>query len=289
MKKTAVFLLAAAACLPASAQLHVYEGFDYAPGVDNLNGSNGGTGFTSAWLSNTGSPDISAGTMGYIDSFGRALLTGGNKAFFDAMDPNSIATATGSVSYRDINLAGVTAETLYFSVLGEQLTGDARATNFAFFAGATEAISVGHGTNTPAGGPFTWGAFTGGNGANGGYSTVSVFDPTFLVMRIDLNVGGGVNDRVRLYVNPSLDAEPAVADVDFSDRNAVASFSALTRVRPFSGGSNGTYAAAQSNWDELRIGGTYGDVTPIPEPASVAMLACAGLLLTRRPRRVATA
>jgi hypothetical protein len=169
-------------------------------------------------------------------------------------------------------------------------TGDARATNFAFFAGATEAVSVGHGTNTPAGGPFRWGTFTAGNGNNGAYSNVSIFDASFLVLRIDLNVDVSGNDRVRLYVNPMLDAEPAVADVDFSDRNVTTAFSALTRVRPFAGNSNNTLLASQADYDELRIGDTWSDVTPfIPEPTTgMAFAACSGLLLARR-RRGATA
>jgi hypothetical protein len=285
MKKIAYLLVGIAAAIPASAQLLVYEGFDYPAGADVLNGQNGGIGFTTAWTANTGSPNVSAGTMTYTDDNGLTLVTGGNRAYFDATDPNSVTAGTSSISFRDINLTAATGTTLYFSLLGEQLTGDARAINFAFFAGGTEAISIGHGTNTPAGGPFTWGAFTGGNGANGAYSTASIFDPAFVVMRIDLNVNGD-NDRVRLYLNPDLAAEPAVADVDFSDRNAVASFSALTRVRPFAGNSNGTFVASQADFDELRIGATYGSVTPfVPEPATASLLAAGGFLLARRRRQ----
>jgi hypothetical protein len=83
-----------------------------------------------------------------------------------------------------------------------------------------------------------------------------------------------------------LDAEPAVADVDFSDRNVTTAFSALTRIRPFAGNSNGTLLASQADYDELRIGDTWSDVTPfIPEPTTgLALAACTGLLLARRPR-----
>lgn len=284
MKPKCVLLaFAAFAASPAPAALLVYEGFDYAAAADGLNTQNGGLGFTTAWTFNAGSPDISAGTMSYTDALGRSLLTSGNRAYFDATNPSAVGTGTSSISFRNINLSGVTDTTLYFSLLGEQLTGDARAINFAFFS-ASEEISIGHGTNTPAGGPFTWGAFTDGNGNNGAYSSASIFDSTFVVMRIDLNVSG-VNDRVRLYVNPLLDAEPAVADVDFSNRDVVAAFSDLTRVRPFAGNSNATLVAAQADFDELRIGQAYADVTPVPEPASAMLTAFGAVLLASRRRQ----
>jgi len=286
MKKAFALLLCSIATtiVPASAQLLVYEGFNYPAAVDGLNGQNGGTGFLGAWTANAGSPDISLGSMTYTDSGGRTLLTSGNRAYMDATNPGSVTAGTNSISFRTFDLSSVLETTLYFSFLGEQLTGDARATNFAFFTATNEVVSVGHGTNTPAGGPFTWGAFTAGNGNNGAYSTVSIFDSAFLVLRIDLNVNG-INDRVRLYVNPSLDAEPAAANVDFSDRNVVAAFTELTRIRPFSGNSNGTLLAAQADYDELRIGKGYADVTPVPEPTSAALAAGGFLLLAARRRR----
>ncbi len=103
-------------------------------------------------------------------------------------------------------------------------------------------------------------------------------------MRIDLNVDG-FNDRVRLYVNPSLAGEPEAADVDFSDRDAVATLSELTRIRGLGGGSSGGFVASQAGYDEIRIGKSYGDVAlAIPEPTSTLLIACGGLLLSSRRR-----
>jgi uncharacterized protein (TIGR03382 family) len=53
------------------------------------------------------------------------------------------------------------------------------------------------------------------------------------------------------------------------------------------GGSNATQTASQAEFDELRLGLTYGDVTPVavPEPATAMLgVMSAGLLALRRRR-----
>jgi hypothetical protein len=50
--------------------------------------------------------------------------------------------------------------------------------------------------------------------------------------------------------------------------------------------SSGSDGAAQSaQVDELRFGESYGDVTPIPEPATMSLLALGGLGALLRRRR----
>lgn len=268
----------------ASATLYVYEPFDYTAGVDNLNGQNGGTGFDGAWASNGGSPDVQAGSLSYTDAGNRQLVQAGNKGFWDATSPTAVAAGVTSSSFRtvDVALNAVTGSTIYFSFMGQQTVNSQRAANFAIFAGTAEAVSVGHGTNFAP----NWAAFTGGNGANGAASTVSMLDSSLLVLRIDVNANGD-NERIRLYVNPPLNAEPGTAQVDFSDRNALAAVGDITRIRPLAGNSNGTLLAAPLLVDEIRIGDTWGDVTPhvvIPEPGTSALLGLAALRLFRRRR-----
>jgi hypothetical protein len=52
-------------------------------------------------------PDISLGTMTYTDGGGLNLLTTGNRAYFDSTNPSAVGTGTSSISFPNINLAGV--------------------------------------------------------------------------------------------------------------------------------------------------------------------------------------
>ncbi len=299
--KILITLLSLLACASqASAALLIYEGFDYAAGVNGMNGQNGGTGFTAAW--DNGNADVSAGSMGYTDSGGRALNTSGNRMFVDASGTQGTAGTT-IAQFRSIATAvdGAVGSTLYISLLGQQLSGAGRAMNFAFFTDVAnngiytsqERISVGHGTDAPtAAGPFTWGAFVFGGGNNGAlpqvigsnYSAASINDSTLIVLKIEVNASG-LDDRFSLFVNPSLNAEgvPAVTFL----RDSLVSLSEIDRIRPFAGGSNTTLAPAPSDFDELRIGTAWADVTPftlVPEPgaATMGLLALMGLMVRRR-------
>ena len=306
-------ILALSLAIPAGAQaaLLVYEGFDYAVGANAINASaNGGIGFGGAWDAPANSGDVIAGSMSYTDGGGRSLTTSGNTYFGDSTTLGAgTVGATSIANFRNmdatINAAALGgATTLYVSVMMQQTTGAGRATNFAIFTNVAnngiytsqERISFGHGTETPSAGlnPYTWGAFVFGNGNNGAlpqvigsnYSTVSMYNSTFAVLRIDINASG-LDERFRLYLNPSLDAEPGVAQVDFL-RDSLVSLNEIDRIRPFAGGSTATLGAAQTNLDEIRMGTAWGDVTPftpVPEPsAALLSLACVGLALVRRRR-----
>lgn len=285
----------------ASASLLIYEGFDYTAGANGLNSQNGGTGFTAAWGA-ADNADVSAGSMGYTDGGGRALTTSGNRLLVDA---SGVSPATGvTISpFRSVASAldTVTGNTVYISLLGQKLSGTGRAMNFAFFTDianngvytSQERISVGHGTNQPnAAGPFTWGAFVFGNGNNGAlpqvigsnYSTTSILDSAFVVLKIEANASG-LDERFSLFINPSLDAE-GVPVATFL-RDSLVSINEIDRIRPFAGGSNATLAPSPADFDELRIGTSWADVTPftlVPEPGAVTMglLALMGLLVRRR-------
>ncbi len=95
--------------------------------------------------------DILAPALSYTDGGGRTLITSGNMARMDG------STAGTAVNFRTIDssqYAGAT--TLYFSVLGQKIASgigtplDSRAVNLAIFAGTSERVSIGHGTNPPA-------------------------------------------------------------------------------------------------------------------------------------------
>jgi hypothetical protein len=279
------------------ATLFAYEGFDYPIAVDGLAAQNGGTGFTTAWDDVANDGEILASTLSYTDGGGRTLITSGNMAQMDG------STAGTSVNFRTIDSAQYSAaNTLYISMLGQKIPSglgtplDSRAVNMAVFAGTSERVGIGHGTNTPAGGfagEYRWGFFTNGNGNNGQvgdatfahYSSVNIQSPAFSVLKIELNANG-INERMTLFVNPSLDAEssnvPSAIVIDTRDMAAL--MSDLNRLRPFGGNQNAN-GAGILNLDELRVGSTWEDVTPfIPEPSTAALSGLAGLVLLRRRR-----
>lgn len=289
----------------AHATLVAYEGFDYVIAPDGLGGQAGGTGFVGGWDNVANDGEILAPTLSYTDGGGRTLVTSGNMARMDG------STVGNSVNFRtiDTSLYGG-ASTVYISFLGQKLPSgigtplDSRAVNLAVFAPAAgggvtgERLSVGHGTNSPAGGfngEYRWGHFTGGNGANGQvgdasnlhYSGFNIMDSVLVVLRIDINPAelGGVNDRSTLYINPSLDAEPGTSSAIVIDTRDI--YSAVTdigRLRPFAGNQNANGTGIM-NLDEIRIGTTWGDVTPfIPEPGTAALAGLASLALLRRRR-----
>jgi hypothetical protein len=123
-------------------------------------------------------------------------------------------------------------------------------------------------------------------------------------------------DKLVIWMNPNLNAEPNEADADvvldlaqvesrvadivaaggvaqpYNQLNDANMFS-FDRIRLFAGNASGNRAAADWLIDELRVGETYGDVTPIagplalesiPEPGTLllAMVAISGLAVRRR-------
>lgn len=100
-------------------------------------------------------------------------------------------------------------------------------------------------------------------------------------------------DKLVIWMNPDLSAEPSEADADvvldfadveqraqdindaggaamaYRDLND-ANILSFDRIRFFAGNPSGARAAADWLIDELRIGETYADVTPIAAPAAVA-------------------
>ena len=86
-----------------------------------------------------------------------------------------------------------------------------------------------------------------------------------LVVRFDFTAG---NDTFRLYVNPTPGGtEPSVADATKTNLD----------LATFIGVSISTGAAATWSVDEMRVGNTFADVTPVPEPGSIGFTLVGGL------------
>lgn len=106
-----------------------------------------------------------------------------------------------------------------------------------------------------------------------------------IVFKLEMNAGRTVGANVyeigSLFVNPLIgQSEPGVAPIAQMEVN-------LPRLNTigFTSGFSGT----EFIFDELRIGSTYADVTPVPEPTSLLLLSTAGAVLagSRRRRKAA--
>src|SRR2546430_10811842 len=219
------------------------------------------------------------------------------------MDPTTVGapdgTAVSIAPNRNVNTALFASITtpLYISFLGQQTAGALRDVPVSVFAatngtyGTQERLSIGHGNPSAAGatdGNTNWGAYADAVGQQGAYSTTPASTLSLVVVRVDLNVSGAL-DQFRVYVNPLLGTEPAIADAQSSAYDFLTDFNEINRVRMRAGGSSSSttglnLGASQLQVDEIRIGTTYADVTPTPEPSAVAGVIGVSLLAARRRR-----
>lgn len=108
--------------------------------------------------------------------------------------------------------------------------------------------------------------------------------PTLLVYRLSFTPAG---DTIDLFVNPTPGgALPATPDATFAIPET--SFAdTFTSIR-LQSGEGGVGSATPFSFDELRGGGSFADVAPVPEPAALGLLGAAALLALRRRRAAIT-
>src|SRR5215213_8306937 len=99
-----------------SAALIAFDSFDYAAGTDNLNGNNGGNGFTAGWSGTAGIQEVRSPGSSYPN-----LVAFGNKAFISASNQNSRILSAGN--------PGVGDSTVWLSFIGQRVG----ANNIRFF------------------------------------------------------------------------------------------------------------------------------------------------------------
>lgn len=257
----------------ARADLIAYDGFDDPPGTP-LVGQAGGTGFSTAWA------------------------PGG----FNAPISNNFNVAPGSLAFGDLrtsgqhvstdvtaNIAGVTrtlsqrfgpGSTFYLSVLlrPEGTVGDGI---FGGFFGLYLDSASANDPDLFLGKPGNRDQYVLENRGGGGqsvsnYSAVSD-QTTLLVLKGELVNG---NDTFTLWINRPLGGpDPSSFDARKTDID-IGSFQSLV-----------LYSTGAFSVDEIRIGTTYADVTPlataVPEPSSLALAALGGglMIALRRARR----
>ena len=165
----------------------------------------------------------------------------------------------------------VDSGSLYFSFTIQRLTDSIRTINFALFAGTVEKFGFGQ-YATAAVAATSEGnlaaVFLNTNPGNlvigsSGVTPIPMGTgvPHQVIIRIDFDTSG-INDRVRVYVDPSSVADENALTPYVDNENF--DMGAITTLRPFSGGATTTpvaLAAGSGTFDEIRVGATFSSVT----------------------------
>ena len=284
--KGVLLCLAPFAAVSLDAQIIAEDSFDYTVGDtlagDSLDGGQGwgaaATESSSDWALNSGREDgtVISGSLSYSDGT-NSLVTGGNAVTGsptsqDAVDVqrNLDSDVTSgdfwfSALMRTDNTA--TVNTLIFA--DDQTTGDP---GIVVTVGSDISIDGAGGTSSTGGTPL---------------ATASA-NTTYFVVGNYRKVSGGPNDEFELWVNPDLGGASPVNAVG-NDTATITSSEIVNTGNPLNnarwrvtGNTSGS-----ADLDEVRIGRTFGDVAPIPEPGAFALLAGLtglGMVMLRRRR-----
>jgi hypothetical protein len=261
------------ACLintAAYATLTAYDGFNYGPAGSDLQGNNGGFGFSSGWTAGGfnasihNNYDIASGSLGF-----GSLLTSGNSVVTSPV--TAISGLTRSLS-SPLGAAGTTAY-LSFLIEPRGVLNDGVFNGFfgVVFESATEPEVF---AGKPGAGTLNEYVIEDRGGAGqfpSGVSTV-INQTALLVIKAEF---GLLSDTFTMYVNPTPGgAEPLSGTVKIGNIDTIVGLTLY---------STGGHAI-----DELRLGETFADVTPtsrnVPEtgPGMFGFAAVLGLLIIGR-------
>lgn len=257
--------------------LSVYEGFDYSdPAGTSLSGLNGGTGWDAAFPAPSGTANLQPGlsypglsTVGLATQWSPNVNFGAGRAWDTATAPpangtywfSALVQANG-IAQGNFNWMYSTLSTNGQNGVGFRLSNVGGSANFRAISGNND------GTSNPQAG-----------------STFAVGSTHLIVGRLVLDSSSG--SVLRLWVNPDLASTPTELSPDTAELAISAADTATLRPsitgRAF--GTGGADPAANNlRYDEIRIGTTFADVVPVPEPASgvFALVGMLGLVLRRR-------
>ncbi len=270
MKSLTPLLAAGVACLlvqNAQATLLYSEGFVYPTGALSGNDS---------WLGGATGLTVGSGNLTYSgldDLGGNELLDSQGTAGTMTVNFSASPITSGSIYYSFLIQASSlpTGNNYLTSLLPVGGTPNGGTDPLAFYvgqqtAGSTYKIGIRH-AGLGSGATYTTGAW-----ATVGTINLVVVKYTF--------VAGTGNDTLSLYVNPTPGGtEPLTPDVSLT---AAGTDAASLQTMGFKAQGNAT----TGNWvfDTLRIGDTWGDVTPstVPEPSTFALAGLGFALIAAR-------
>jgi hypothetical protein len=222
--------------------LYVYEDFNYTTGT--ISGDNGGTGFSNAWGINAGggTATVTAGSLAYA-SGANSLATNGNK--FQLYDVNDSASQTASRTFSQTFGTGATATGSVWLAFLANKTSTSRSGTISFGGGLV--FQCNNGSN--------WQVKTDDTAYVATTAGTQAAQHLF-VARVDFTAG---TDTVRVWIDPALGTTPtdASADVTIADATGLTLSGVTLSHGPFGN------SAQRLDFDELRIGSTYGTVTPV--------------------------
>jgi hypothetical protein len=285
------------AATPAAAQLIVYEGFDYAaasPVTTNIAGQNGGTGWTTAWAAGSGNiyGSITNGSLSYgaLQTSGNSLISGniyGNIA-------NTTASPNRSLPNTFSNLLSGADGQIWISFIYLNLQASTygapgyRQANMGLFATSAERLAVGS-LNTyqnPNDYMSMWGQGIGHPAAQqSGTATPRgiTATPVFVLLRLDIVNSMPSLDTAYAWFNPTIGGSAPSTATAISTN--IIDLSLVNNIRFQAGNLNTGGSNTVFMVDELRVGYTFADVTPVPEPMTIALGSLGGLLLLALRRR----
>ncbi|GAA5157267.1 hypothetical protein [Viridibacterium curvum] len=246
---------------PATAALLAQDDFNYGTGA--LSGQNGGSGWAGSWIASANASVVDP----LVDLSGnRALAISGNN---------------NSAAWRSLATAYAGSEVF---VSFEMQLASGTLNNNDFVSLWFDNVTTGSHTNTPqlgikANGSGVNDVFVRTRGTAGSFaagSNVTAGQTFTLVGRLSKS-GSGNYDRFDLWFNPDA-ATAGAADASFTGNSGLSSLQWLG-LRSANLDAGDTVLI-----DRLRIGTTWADVSPVPEPAAPLLAGC-GLLLFMCLRR----
>ncbi len=279
MKRLPVQFVIVFACLvlntTARATLIAYDGFDSYTSDAVLNTNAGGSGWTANWSSLSTVKVVTPSTA-LTYTGGAVSINGGTRAA-EAATPT--VDPTDNVASRNFTTQ---TGTVYFSFL-LRIESGSDSTDFFQFSlnndtSITNSGSIGDLSTTDGANNFAAriGGTSGGTSVNS-TTTASGATTYFLVGKISKTSGGNYN-RMELFVNPTTLTESGVAATQNADSGTAAISYFTLRLA-------GIETTDQYRFDELRIGTTWADVVPVPEPSACAAITGVLVLMAAALRR----
>jgi hypothetical protein len=247
------------------AALLAYEPFTNATGTAII-GSGDGVGFNGVWQSNSsqGTATNTGYGLTYTDAASNSLSTAGGQVFQGLTTTNNNMQPIRLFNFsRGTNGTDGTTTWISFLVARQGPIGTLSGNSYGRGAnvphdlntGALQKLAIGNGSGATSN---TVALIPQGNGANiKGATNLFGGMTNFVVVRID-HIAGAANDNAYLFVNPPLNAEPALGSAGAISTNGF-DFS-FDRLRVFAGERQRGATLRRDDCDEYRIGETYADV-----------------------------